>query len=113
MDFQLAASEDTLIDSLAFDLPSSANYILERRSSTVFPNSSGLYGPGNARMLKFNITGQDWLDPSTLRIQYRLTNDDATNKLHLINALPVLPFRRLRILCGGQLISDCDYYSRV
>ena len=59
------------------------------------------------------ITGTDWLDPSTLRVQYKFTNKDNTNSLYPINALAAIPFRRLRVLCGGQLVEDIDYYNLV
>ena len=59
------------------------------------------------------ITGTGWLDPRSVRIQFKLNNRDAENNLYLINALPQNFFRRIRILCGGALIDDIDYYNRV
>jgi hypothetical protein len=63
--------------------------------------------------MRFVLTGTDWLDPSSVRVIFRLNNRDAANPLHLINALPANFFRRLRILAGGQLIEDIDYYNLV
>ena len=67
--------------------------------------------------MKFMLTGTDWLDPSTVRIMFTLNNSDATAPqkkfLHPLNPLPANFFRRLRILAGGQVIEDIDYYNRV
>ena len=63
--------------------------------------------------MKFMLTGTDWLDPSTLRIQFRLNNKDLTKNLHPLNPLPATFFRRLRILCGGIVVEDIDFYNRV
>jgi hypothetical protein len=63
--------------------------------------------------MKFLLSGTDWLDPSTVRIQFRLNNKDTTKNLHPLNPLPALFFRRLRILCGGIVVEDIDMYNRV
>jgi len=45
-----------------------------------------------------------------------LNNSDTSTPqkaLHPLNALPSNFFRRLRILCGGIVIQDIDFYNRV
>jgi len=59
------------------------------------------------------LTGTDWLDPSTVRVQFKFNNRDPTKNLHPINPLPATFFRRLRILCGGIVVEDIDMYNRV
>ena len=49
------------------------------------------------KILRFMITGTDWADLSTLRVQYNMNNRDLANKLYLINPLAGIPLRRLRI----------------
>ena len=63
--------------------------------------------------MKFMLTGTDWLDPSTVRVQFTLNNKDPTKNLHPLNPLPATFFRRLRIICGGIVIEDIDFYNRV
>ncbi|MFM7979184.1 MAG: hypothetical protein ACKPKO_07695 [Candidatus Fonsibacter sp.] len=67
-----------------------------------------------ARLIKFQIASQEWLDPSTFRIMYDLRNDsDAdANKLRPIGG-PWSFFTRMRILAGGQILEDIDMYNRV
>jgi hypothetical protein len=54
------------------------------------------------------------MDPSTFRIQYDLLNNDA-NEAHELRTLgePGSFFRRMRVLCNGQIVEDIDNYNRV
>ena len=113
MEYQLQGSEDSLIESLSFDLPNSANYIIDIKSVSFFPSNGNEFSPQGVKILRFMITGNDWADLSTLRVQYKMNNRDLANKLYLINPLAVIPFRRVRLLVGGQLVEDIDYYNLV
>ena len=109
--------EDRLIDGLSFKLEKGASYITDRRSVTFHPMGSNVYTPGaGTRLIKINLTGDGWLDPSTLRIMFNLQNDDA-DPILLKNLRPLGSphafFRRLRVLCGGQVVEDIDNYNRV
>ena len=111
METHIQATEDSLIDTLSFKLPNTANFINDRRSVTFFPSGSNEYGPRGVKVMKFLLSGTDWLDPSTIRVQYRLNN--TAKNLHPLNPLPSIFFRRLRILCGGIVVEDIDFYNRV
>jgi hypothetical protein len=113
MEHHLNSTEDALIESLSFKLPNSANFITDKRSVSYYPSNGNEFSPQGVKILRFMLTGTDWLDPSTLRVQYKFNNRDTTNKLFPINSLAAIPFRRLRILCGGQLVEDIDYYNLV
>jgi hypothetical protein len=45
METHIQATEDSLIDTLSFKLPNTANFINDRRSVTFFPSGSNEYGP--------------------------------------------------------------------
>ena len=109
MEHSLAATEDALIESLTFNLPNSANFITDRRSVSFFPSNGNEFSPQGVKILRFMITGTDWLDPSSLRVQYKFNNKDGTNPLYRTNALASIPIRRVRCLCGGQLVEDVDF----
>ena len=71
--------EDTLIDGLSFKLAKTASYITNRRSCTYHPQGSNIYTPTNGtKLIKINIAGTDWLDPSTFRIMFDLQNTNGT-----------------------------------
>jgi len=107
--------EDYLIEGLSFKLNPGASYVTDRRSVSFFTAGSNIYQSGSgARVARINLTGDGWLDPSTVRIVYTLANTNTT-------ALRVLRplsggwsfFRRARCLVGGAIIDDVDYYNRV
>ena len=60
------------------------------------------------------LTGDNWLDPSTLRVQFTLTNN-ATGPGQKLRPLagPWAFFRRIRLLAGGVVCEDIDYSNRV
>ena len=96
--------EDRLIDGLSFKLAPGASYVTDRRSVTYHPQGSNIYKPlTGTKLIRFNLTGDSWLDPSTLRFSYTLKNNSATEALRPIGG-PWAFFRRMRILAGGQII---------
>ena len=113
METSLSATEDQLVDSLSFKLPTTANYIVNREDVTFFPANGNEFSPTGVKILRFTISGTGWLDPRSVRVQFKLNNRDQDNKLVLLNALPHNFFRRMRILMGGTLVEDIDYYNRV
>ena len=106
--------EDLLIDGLSFKLRSGASYITNRRSVSYYPQGGNSYSPNGVKVIRLQLTGDSWLDPSTLRVVFTLVNGGTTaaQKLYPVSG-PWSFFRRLRVLAGGQLIEDIDYYNRV
>jgi hypothetical protein len=106
--------EDFLIDGLSYKLKSGASYITQRRQSTFHPSGSNVYkAEQGTKLIKIQLNGDSWLDPSTVRIMFALENNDPV-KSHLLRNIsgPWCFFRRMRILCGGQIIEDIDNYNR-
>jgi len=110
------SAEDHLIDALSFKLRPGASYITNRRSVTYFPQGGNDYSPNGVRVIRLMLTGDSWLDPSTIRLMFDLNNTATTtggnNPLLRTIGGPWSFFRRLRILCGGQIVEDIDYYNR-
>jgi hypothetical protein len=105
--------EDRLIDGLSFKLTPGASYVTDRRSVTYHPQGSNIAKPkSGTKLIRFNLTGDAWMDPSTFRFSYTLRNTNGTKNLRPIGS-PWAFFRRLRILAGGQIIEDIDQYNRV
>ena len=69
--------EDKLIDSLQFKLKEGASYINDRRSVTFHAAGSNIYSSrtGN-KLIKIQLTGDNWLDPSTVRVMFDVVNND-------------------------------------
>ena len=118
--------EDQLIDGLQFRLPAGASYITDRKSVSFFPHGGNDYKPSGVKVIKFVLTGNDWLDPSTVKFQFQVNNTATPGALialpNGVNTMrpillplsgPFCFFRRMRVLCQGQTIEDIDIYNRV
>ena len=115
--------EDKLIDGLSFKLEAGASYINERRSVTYHPQGSNIYNPSSgSKLIRISLQGQNWLDPSTFRVAFDVVNDGVS--VASIGGAPAITpflrpfspwgmFRRVRLLCGSQLVEDIDQYGRV
>ena len=69
--------EDYLIEGLSFKLNPGASYVTDRRSVSFFTAGSTIYQSGSgARVIRTNLTGEGWLDPSTARLSYTLVNNE-------------------------------------
>ena len=76
MDLAIAAGQnDSLIQQLSFSLPAVATYARERRLVQVMPQGANTFAPNGNQVMTFNLTSQDgWLDPSSLRLHFRIRN---------------------------------------
>ena len=113
-----SAAEEMLVDSLSFKLPGSGQYVLERRSVTFHTEGSNSYSPqGGTRAIRFTLTAEGWLDPSTVRFCFDVKNDDpGTNELpkHLRPlGAPHAFFNRVIIKKRGVVIEDIQDYNRI
>ena len=106
--------EDRLIDGLSFKLSPGASYIQERKSVSFHPQGSNIYSTNGTKLIKLLITGDSFLDPSTFRVMFDLVNmeSDSAKELRPLGG-PASFFRRMRILCGGQVVEDIDSYNRI
>ena len=109
--------EDYLIEGLSFKLAPGASYITNRRSVSYFPSGSDSYSPSSGvKVIKIKVNGTDWLDPSTVKVMFTITNNStasgATPALTFLSGVHSF-FRRLRIVCNGQIVEDIDDYNRV
>ena len=111
--------EDYLIDSLSFKLKPGSSYVTDRRKCTFWASGSNVYKPlQGTKVVRFQLTGQDgtWLDPSTVRIQYDLVNNETETQTAEKRVRPLggphLFFKRARVLVNGALAEDIQDYNR-
>ena len=99
------SSEHIVLDGLSFKFPPTADYVTARRSVTLFPQGGNEYSTSGVRVLKITLTGDQWLDPSTVRLMFKINNTDpvADHQLRLLGGGWSM-FRRVRVLCGGQIL---------
>ena len=94
MEIHTQALDDQLISQLTYKIsPGGSSYVTERRNSTCCCSGNEL-SPRGVNVVRLNITGDPWLDPSTIKIQFDLVNTNgAANYV-------------LKPLGGGHLFSD-------
>jgi len=117
MEHHAQSIEDALIGGLSYKLKPGASYVTNRRSVSYFASGGNQYSPSGVRVIKFNLTGDQWLDPSTFRVAFQLNNLEhdplSMNYIKPLSWNPAVFFRRARIIAGGQVIEDIDDFNRL
>eukprot|EP00972_Heterocapsa_arctica_P035767 5260741-Heterocapsa_arctica.AAC.1 len=116
MEHHAQSIEDALIGPLSFKLKDGASYVINRRSVSYFPSGGNFYSSSGVKVCKFNISGDQWLDPQTLRVHFQLNNESDPVLKPMIQPLswnPAVFFRRARLIGGGQVIEDIDNFARL
>ena len=118
MESHAQSIDDSLIDSLSFRLRPGSSYVTDRKSVSFFTQGGNDYQPNGVRVIKIMLNGDAWLDPSTVKLFMDITNTttlaDAANsdlKPKVTGAWGF--FKRMRILCGGQIVEDIDEFNRL
>ena len=111
----LSDASDQLIPNLNFKQPATASYIIDRHSASFQAIGSNVYKPtAGVRLLRFSLSAEDFLEPSTVRVMFDLVNTDTdgTKVLYPVGTAAGF-FSRCRILSRGQLVEDIMNYNRV
>ena len=115
MDLVIAANEtDNLVQQLTFHNPPTARYAWERRLVQIMPQGANSFAPNGNQVMMFNLTSHDgWLDPSSVRLHFRIRNTagaDPNNGLVPASGCHCF-FSQLRILIGGQEVERIEHYG--
>ena len=119
MEHHAQSVDDALIGGLSYKLKPGASYVTNRRSVSYFAQGGNQYSPNGVKVMKFNLTGNDWLDPSTFRIMFQLNNAAVQTSgsppkvLEPLSWNPAVFFRRARVICGGVVVEDIDDFNRL
>ena len=117
MEHHAQSVDDALIGGLSYKLQPGASYVTNRRSVSYFAQGGNDYKPSGVRVMKFHLTGDQWMDPSTLPVAFQLNNLDynsiGTTYVQPLSWNPAVFFRRARIIAGGQVVEDIDDFNRL
>jgi hypothetical protein len=117
MERHVANLEPLLIENLSFKLKESAQYITSRRQVTYYASGSNVYSTvGGTRTLSVTMNGLEWIDPSSVYLQYDLRNTEAIAGVKRVRPVSGAHcfFQRLRIMTGhGTLVEDISDYNQV
>ena len=79
MESYAQSTQDYLIDTLSYKMAAGASYVTNRRSISFYSSGSDTYSPSSGvKVIKLKMNGTDWLDPSTVKIQFDITNNHAS-----------------------------------
>ena len=119
MEHHAQSVEDALIGGLSYKLKPGASYVTNRRSVSYFASGGNQYSVNGVRVMKFNLTGDQWMDPSTFRVMFQMNNKEYGSGSEFQKFLkplhwnPAVFFRRARLIAGGQVIEDIDNFNRL
>ena len=74
MEHHAQSVDDALIGGLGYKLKAGTSYVTNRRSVSYFASGGSSHSPNGVKVMKFNLTGDQWLDPSTFRVASQLNN---------------------------------------
>ena len=121
MEHHAQSIDDALISGLNYKVKPGASYVTNRRSVSYFAQGGDQYSPNGVKAMKFNLTGDQWLDPSTFRVMFQLNNTGnigaaegaCPKRIEPLSWNPAVFFRRARIICGGVVVEDADNFNRL
>ena len=119
MEHHAQSIDDALIGGLSYKLKAGASYVTNRRSVSYFASGGNTYSPNGVKVMKFNLTGDQWMDPSTFRVAFQLNNHNADQSSGFPTPVtplhwnPAVFFRRCRLIAGGVVVEDIDDFNRL
>ena len=101
------AVQDELAKSLDYKLGSSnVNYIQSRRDVQYYPSSLSTFTPTTSRVARIPLTsGMDFIDPESIKIAFRVRNNDATLDLNPGTQEPSCFIKRVQLFCFADAAS--------
>ena len=76
MEHHAQSVDDALIGGLSYKLKAGASYVANRRSVSYFAQGGNQYSPNGVKVMRFNRSGDQWLDPTTFRVMLQPNNED-------------------------------------
>ena len=107
-----ASGEANLLQSLSFDLPPATTAIVDRKQGCrAYPTSASTLVPNGTKTCRIRLGGNEFVDPSTIRLQYTLTNTDAS-KILCPAVGPWGPWGLVRLLSNGVELDNIPAMNR-
>ena len=114
MDVVSNAVNDELISSLDYKMrTSNASYVVARKDVMYYPSSLSSFTPTMSRVARIPLTsGTDFLDPDSIKVAFRVQNNDATLALQPALVDPGCFVKRVQLFANGQRVEDVQEYGR-
>ena len=106
------SGEAPMIDSLDFSLPPASTAVTDRKQHLrAYPTSASTLTPNGTRTCRIRLGGDDFVDPSSVRLQFTIVNGDNTNPLQPWGG-PWTFWQQLFERSNGVELTNIPYYGR-
>ena len=107
-----SSGEASIHPALAYELPSPSTAIVDRKQSCrAFPSSASSLSFGGTRTVRIRIGGEDFIDPSSIRIMFTIKNESGTGTLRPYVG-PWGVWQQAFLRSNGVELDNIGYYNR-
>lgn len=107
-----SGGEAPMIDSLNFTLPPASTSVTDRRQHVrAYPTSASTLTPTGTKTCRIRLGGDDFVDASSVRLQYTITNNDGTNALQALSG-PWGMWSQVYLRSNGVELDNIPQYGR-
>jgi hypothetical protein len=98
--------------SLMYELPAPSTAVVDRKQHVrAYPSSASSLSVGGTKTVRIRIGGEDFIDPSSIRVQYTLTNNAAGSWVRPLTG-PWGLWQQVYLRSNGQELDNIPYYNR-
>ena len=103
-----------LMQSLDYKMrTSNVSYVTSRKDVMYFPSSLSTFTPTTSRVARIPLTsGGDFIDPESVKIAFRVRNNDGSDGLFPDTLEPSCFIKRVQLFSNGQRTDDVSEYGR-
>ena len=107
-----ASGEAPIHGGLDFTLPPASTAVVDRKQHVrAYPTSASSLSINGTRTVRLRLGGDDFIDPSSVRIQFTINNLDGTNSLKPVTG-PWGVWQQVFLRSGGVELDNVPYYNR-
>jgi len=115
MEQVISQIEDVVPEELIHKLSNTASFGETRRPAEFSASGASTYSVGSSNLIRIPINGVEYLDPSTVLVQFTINNAETVpNAALLLRNLgsPNLFFSRVTLEMAGKVVHNIDNYPR-
>ena len=106
------AGEAPIHPSLMFELPAPSTAIVDRKQHCrAYPSSASSLSPNGTKTVRIRLGGEDFVDPSSIRLQYTIQNKEGSKRLRPYTG-PWGAWGQVYCRSNGVELDNIPYYGR-
>ena len=106
------SGEAPMMDALDFKLPPASTSVVDRRQTVrAYPTSASTLSPTGTRVCRLRLGGDDFVDSSSIRLQFTINNKSASKVLTPLSG-PWGCWSQVFLRSNGVEIANIQHYGR-